>query len=517
MSSQSDVRERFLRMQRQFGWKSTAPSTSTNPCTKPVDTSLTENINAVNQPDSVRNSPNQHESAAGCNTETCSICGVSMSVFLIDNHRRHCSRNQSKEEADDEMSIDQKEYSEQIERSDSDRGVDLGSESSRHSHQISALSTSLFSEQMTECRFCEIEEPSTEIEEHEMYCGSRTDLCPQCGQRDTVKNLVEFSHQCPAQCPPASIYDHRRDHIQHQNHQNDSTAHHLADILSGDDSDDIQFVDHRPNCSSNHNANYNGNHNENHTANHTANHNGNHNNNLNTSDHEKRNSEQTHDAESGPQTPALIRAERERLRQTRARNEERDHEFALNLQRELVELDAQQRQTEAEETERRRRQQHERERQMAQQERWRRQLLAEQEAERRGNLEAERTFDQLDMVFGGGLGPMIRAEVAEQENLDISNLSYEELEALFPVEAQGAREETLRRLPTEVYRKRDDDMNASRNDERNKCCICLEQFEDGDNVRRLQCMHIFHVHEIDNWLRRNRECPICRINVDEHL
>jgi len=43
----------------------------------------------------------------------------------------------------------------------------------------------------------------------------------------------------------------------------------------------------------------------------------------------------------------------------------------------------------------------------------------------------------------------------------------------------------------------------------------MEEFKTGDRIRRLPCMHIFHKHEIDTWLRRNHICPICRIPVDE--
>lgn len=32
------------------------------------------------------------------------------------------------------------------------------------------------------CKFCELELPKTELEEHEDYCGSRTDKCIECGQ-----------------------------------------------------------------------------------------------------------------------------------------------------------------------------------------------------------------------------------------------------------------------------------------------------------------------------------------------
>jgi len=47
-----------------------------------------------------------------------------------------------------------------------------------------------------------------------------------------------------------------------------------------------------------------------------------------------------------------------------------------------------------------------------------------------------------------------------------------------------------------------------------KCCICLDQFKDGDSIRRLPCLHIFHKDEIDHWLRTNHVCPICRTPIE---
>uniref|UniRef100_H3HC57 RING-type domain-containing protein n=1 Tax=Phytophthora ramorum TaxID=164328 RepID=H3HC57_PHYRM len=46
------------------------------------------------------------------------------------------------------------------------------------------------------------------------------------------------------------------------------------------------------------------------------------------------------------------------------------------------------------------------------------------------------------------------------------------------------------------------------------CPICLIEFEDGEDVRNLPCKHIFHVACIDEWLRRNTSCPMCKSNVD---
>ncbi|ETM97268.1 hypothetical protein PPTG_20392 [Phytophthora nicotianae INRA-310] len=46
------------------------------------------------------------------------------------------------------------------------------------------------------------------------------------------------------------------------------------------------------------------------------------------------------------------------------------------------------------------------------------------------------------------------------------------------------------------------------------CPICLIDFEDGEDVRNLPCKHIFHVACIDEWLKRNTSCPMCKSNVD---
>lgn len=46
------------------------------------------------------------------------------------------------------------------------------------------------------------------------------------------------------------------------------------------------------------------------------------------------------------------------------------------------------------------------------------------------------------------------------------------------------------------------------------CVICLTDFQLGDRVRRLACIHLFHVSCVDNWLRENRCCPVCRVDVE---
>merc|ERR1719263_384710 len=47
------------------------------------------------------------------------------------------------------------------------------------------------------------------------------------------------------------------------------------------------------------------------------------------------------------------------------------------------------------------------------------------------------------------------------------------------------------------------------------CAICLGDFEEGDELRRLPCGHQqFHAACIDKWLVRNKKCPLCMGDIE---
>merc|ERR1711916_41091 len=46
-------------------------------------------------------------------------------------------------------------------------------------------------------------------------------------------------------------------------------------------------------------------------------------------------------------------------------------------------------------------------------------------------------------------------------------------------------------------------------EEDRKCVICLGEYEEGDDLRRLGCGHNFHIECVDEWLKRNFTCPLC--------
>eukprot|EP01028_Stygiella_incarcerata_P000020 TRINITY_DN1003_c0_g1_i3.p1 TRINITY_DN1003_c0_g1~~TRINITY_DN1003_c0_g1_i3.p1 ORF type:complete len:226 (+),score=46.46 TRINITY_DN1003_c0_g1_i3:205-882(+) len=45
------------------------------------------------------------------------------------------------------------------------------------------------------------------------------------------------------------------------------------------------------------------------------------------------------------------------------------------------------------------------------------------------------------------------------------------------------------------------------------CPICLETFQPGDRVSRLPCRHVYHTTCINQWLRVQGRCPVCKARL----
>ncbi|XP_012559480.1 RING finger protein 11 [Hydra vulgaris] len=52
---------------------------------------------------------------------------------------------------------------------------------------------------------------------------------------------------------------------------------------------------------------------------------------------------------------------------------------------------------------------------------------------------------------------------------------------------------------------------------RKECVICMCDFDIGDPMRFLPCLHTYHKQCIDNWLLRSFTCPSCMEPVDAAL
>uniref|UniRef100_A0A6G1R7Y5 RING-type E3 ubiquitin transferase n=1 Tax=Hypotaenidia okinawae TaxID=2861861 RepID=A0A6G1R7Y5_9GRUI len=88
---------------------------------------------------------------------------------------------------------------------------------------------------------------------------------------------------------------------------------------------------------------------------------------------------------------------------------------------------------------------------------------------------------------------------------------------------RGATQGTIERCTyPHKYKKRklhckQDGEEGTEEDTEEKCTICLSILEEGEDVRRLPCMHLFHQVCVDQWLITNKKCPICRVDIEAQL
>nr|POE98111.1 e3 ubiquitin-protein ligase mbr1 [Quercus suber] len=93
--------------------------------------------------------------------------------------------------------------------------------------------------------------------------------------------------------------------------------------------------------------------------------------------------------------------------------------------------------------------------------------------------------------------------------LDVDNMSYEELLALgerIGDVSTGLSEDTI----FELMKQRKYATATESLHDLEPCCICQEEYADGDNLGALDCGHDFHTNCIKQWLMLKNLCPICK-------
>nr|XP_020455694.1 E3 ubiquitin-protein ligase RNF6 [Monopterus albus]XP_020455695.1 E3 ubiquitin-protein ligase RNF6 [Monopterus albus]XP_020455696.1 E3 ubiquitin-protein ligase RNF6 [Monopterus albus]XP_020455697.1 E3 ubiquitin-protein ligase RNF6 [Monopterus albus] len=70
---------------------------------------------------------------------------------------------------------------------------------------------------------------------------------------------------------------------------------------------------------------------------------------------------------------------------------------------------------------------------------------------------------------------------------------------------RGLTREQIDNLSTRIYGQTNLEGEMSR-----ACSVCINEYAQGNKLRRLPCSHEFHIHCIDRWLSENNTCPICR-------
>nr|KJB31860.1 hypothetical protein B456_005G211500 [Gossypium raimondii] len=97
------------------------------------------------------------------------------------------------------------------------------------------------------------------------------------------------------------------------------------------------------------------------------------------------------------------------------------------------------------------------------------------------------------------------------EEVDPDELSYEELLALGEVvgtESRGLSADSLASLPSIKYK-----AGSSQTGSNDSCVICRVDYDDGDSLTVLSCKHSYHPECINNWLKINKVCPVCSVEV----
>lgn len=91
----------------------------------------------------------------------------------------------------------------------------------------------------------------------------------------------------------------------------------------------------------------------------------------------------------------------------------------------------------------------------------------------------------------------------------LSNISYTDLQSLTPVVPSKPPPPTniLKNLITVRYSESKPSLKSS------ECAICLEEFEEKETVKRIQCGHCFNAKCIGQWFKVDRRCPSCRFEV----
>ncbi|KXN75041.1 hypothetical protein CONCODRAFT_82576 [Conidiobolus coronatus NRRL 28638] len=49
------------------------------------------------------------------------------------------------------------------------------------------------------------------------------------------------------------------------------------------------------------------------------------------------------------------------------------------------------------------------------------------------------------------------------------------------------------------------------------CAICLSDYEHKDTIRMMKCFHHYHMDCLDEWLKINRTCPLCKRDISGHI
>ncbi|RWR87604.1 zinc finger protein [Cinnamomum micranthum f. kanehirae] len=102
--------------------------------------------------------------------------------------------------------------------------------------------------------------------------------------------------------------------------------------------------------------------------------------------------------------------------------------------------------------------------------------------------------------------------VVRQDGIDPDNMTYEELQSLgeaIGTQSKGLSDELISYLPSSKYKT----GFFSRKEKHEECVICCMAYKNREILITLPCQHQYHSKCITEWLRINKACPVCTVEV----
>lgn len=104
------------------------------------------------------------------------------------------------------------------------------------------------------------------------------------------------------------------------------------------------------------------------------------------------------------------------------------------------------------------------------------------------------------------------------DDVEPDDMTYEQLTALGEMvgtQSKGAGKDALDALKVATYAEvragAGGSAGAEEGDE--QCAVCRCEFEPDELVKCLPCKHYFHVDCIDQWLKDQKTCPLCFVEI----
>ena len=100
----------------------------------------------------------------------------------------------------------------------------------------------------------------------------------------------------------------------------------------------------------------------------------------------------------------------------------------------------------------------------------------------------------------------------QKEKNKFINDKFEENLAIKAVEEQLLKE--IRQKKDDIYKmdKLDKIENIKFDIDRAEffqCGICMDSFQDGEQLKKLSCLHLYHKDCLNQWIQTKKDCPLC--------